>query len=44
MDKKFKKILEKNQNHSANFKKIMGALDGARAILNEHLTPELKKR
>ncbi len=43
MDKKFQKILENNQNHSENFKKVMGAIDGARAILNESLTPELKK-
>ena len=43
MDKKFKKILDSNTNNSENFKKVMGALDGARAILNESITPELKK-
>jgi len=43
VDKKFKKILDSNTNNSENFKKVMGALDGARAILNESITPELKK-
>ena len=38
MDKKFKKILDSNTNNSENFKKVMGALDGARAILNESIT------